>query len=90
MTGTTTQIMIDIADLVRVHLPTEDRTAAVRRARSLATAMAGFGAGAASAALPFSKWTCWCFAIPPVIALAARLVLSRDPPAVTRSEQRSP
>jgi len=67
MTGTTTQIMMDLADLLRGDMP-DTRAATVRRIRALSAAMAGFAAGAAAAALLFHWVGMWNFVLPPVVA----------------------
>ena len=79
MTGTTTQIMMDVADLLRGCAP-EARAAAVRRARRLSAAMASFAAGAASAALLFHWTGPWCFVLPPAVAVGTLLAASRERP----------
>jgi uncharacterized membrane protein YoaK (UPF0700 family) len=79
MTGTTTQIMIDIADAIRGQRA-ETRDATRARMRRMSTAVATFAAGAAAGALLFSAVGTWCFAVPPVVALfitiTAKSVLS--------------
>lgn len=66
MTGTSTQIMIDLADLAR-GLPTEARGEIQARLGRMAASVAAFALGcAASAALGV-----WCFTVPPILALAA-------------------
>lgn len=72
MTGTTTQIMIDIADTMR-GLPPEAHDAARARLRRMSVAVASFAVGAAIAALLFTKIANWCFAVPPAVALLARI-----------------
>lgn len=80
MTGTTTQIMIDIADLMHGLSP-EARDAARARLRRMSIAVASFAAGAAIAALLFTKIANWCFALPPVVALLARISAGSATPA---------
>jgi uncharacterized membrane protein YoaK (UPF0700 family) len=82
MTGTTTQIMIDLADLIGGPVP-EARPALIARLRRMAAAVAVFAAGCAAAALGFALVNVWCFIVPPVIALAA-LVLRIAAPEETR------
>jgi uncharacterized membrane protein YoaK (UPF0700 family) len=72
MTGTTTQIMIDIADAIR-GLSAESRTVTMARMRRMSIAVASFAAGAAAAALLFGSIATWCFAVPPVVALVVRI-----------------
>jgi len=73
MTGTTTQIMLDVADLIHGASPTQ---AATVRAHiiSLAKAVLAFAVGCGCGALLYTQVGTWCFVIPPVIAL---LVLVR-------------
>jgi uncharacterized membrane protein YoaK (UPF0700 family) len=71
MTGTTTQIMIDIADMIRgTQGPARD--AILARLRRMCVAVTSFAAGAAAGALLFHAIGSWCFALPPVVALLAR------------------
>ncbi len=72
MTGTTTQIMIDIADMIR-GVPGAARDAIRSRLRRMCVAVASFAAGAAAAALLFNAIGTWCFALPPVVAFLARI-----------------
>lgn len=76
MTGTTTQIMIDLADLLR-GLPSPDADAARTRLRRMSASVAVFAAGCAAAALTYLWMDVWCFAIPPVLAACA-FVLQRS------------
>jgi uncharacterized membrane protein YoaK (UPF0700 family) len=67
MTGTTTQIMIDVADLIR-GVPAEARKVIKARLSRMAGSVAAFAAGCAAAALFYAKQGVWCFAIPPILA----------------------
>jgi uncharacterized membrane protein YoaK (UPF0700 family) len=72
MTGTTTQIMIDIADMIRgVSGAAGDATRS--RLRRMCVAVASFAAGAAAGALLFHAIGSWCFALPPIVAFLARI-----------------
>jgi uncharacterized membrane protein YoaK (UPF0700 family) len=72
MTGTTTQIMIDIADMIRgTQGPARD--AILARLRRMCVAVASFAVGAAAGALLFHAIGSWCFALPPVVAFLARI-----------------
>ena len=82
MTGTTTQIMMDLADLLRTNAP-EVRAATVRRVRSLSTTMASFAAGAALAALLFHWVSTWNFMLPPVVAVWAMVGAGRAQPTTS-------
>jgi uncharacterized membrane protein YoaK (UPF0700 family) len=72
MTGTTTQIMIDIADVIR-GAPEVARDAIRSRLRRMCVAVASFAVGAAAGALLFHAIGRWCFALPPVVAFLARV-----------------
>ena len=72
MTGTTTQIMIDIADMIRrIRGPARD--AVLARSRRMCVAVASFAAGAAAGAMLFYAIGTWCFALPPIVALLTRI-----------------
>ncbi len=73
MTGTTTQIMIDLADLMRGLAP-EARAALLSRLQRMGAAVCGFALGCAGAALLFLFSGMLCFLVPPVLAFAAILV----------------
>jgi len=75
MTGTTTQMMIDIADWVRGLSP-DTQGPTLARLRRMAAAVLTFAFGAAAAAYLFSQVGSWCFVVPPMVALAARLSTS--------------
>jgi uncharacterized membrane protein YoaK (UPF0700 family) len=68
MTGTTTQIMIDIADLVR-GVSSEARAAATDRLRRMGANVVAFALGCAAAALLYAQFHTWCFIIPPLLAM---------------------
>ncbi len=73
MTGTTTQIMIDIADLLRGATP-EEKAAMKARLGRMGIAVGGFAFGCALAAALFLLVGMTCFLLPPVLALAGILV----------------
>lgn len=70
MTGTTTQIMIDVADLLR-GLPPQEAPAARARLQHMSMTVAVFATGCAAAALTYMRMGVWCFVIPPVLAFCA-------------------
>jgi uncharacterized membrane protein YoaK (UPF0700 family) len=78
MTGTTTQIMIDLADMLH-GLPVGTETATRARLGRMGVAVASFAAGAAAAALLLAKVGNWCFLVPPFIALWTRVVAQSVP-----------
>jgi len=70
MTGTTTQIMLDLADLLG-GVSNEEARAARSRLGRMSMAVACFALGCGGAALLFAAAQTWCFAIPPLVALCA-------------------
>jgi uncharacterized membrane protein YoaK (UPF0700 family) len=70
MTGTSTQIMIDIGDLM-LGGPGEARVVARARLAKMTTSVAVFAAGCGMAALAFTWFHMWSFVVPPVIGLVA-------------------
>ena len=74
MTGSTTQIMLDLADLLRGQ--TEGREVLTRRLRSMSTSVGAFALGCAAGAVLFAGLNVWCFTIPPVLA-AIGIVMER-------------
>src|SRR3984957_6507162 len=82
MTGTTTQIMIDIADMIRrIRGPARD--AILARLPRMCVAAARFAARAAAGAMLFHAIGSWCFALPPIVALLTRITAKSalTPPA---------
>jgi uncharacterized membrane protein YoaK (UPF0700 family) len=78
MTGTSTQIMIDIADLMH-PLPSEARTAAHERLAKMSASVGAFAAGCALAAIAFVLADVKAFFVPPAIAIASLVVsVKRD------------
>lgn len=73
MTGTTTQIMIDLADLMR-GVTGEARTAAKGRLGKMSASVIGFAFGCAAAAGLFLVVREWAFVVPPIIAFIGVLV----------------
>lgn len=74
MTGTTTQIVIDVADFVAG----EATTATTGRARLMMRQVAVFATGCTAAALLFDRAGAWCFLLPPISAGMALLMLPKD------------
>jgi uncharacterized membrane protein YoaK (UPF0700 family) len=72
MTGTTTQMMIDIADMIR-GVPGAAGDAMRSRLRRMCVAVASFATGAAVGAFLFHAIGSWCFVLPPGVALLARI-----------------
>ncbi|MFC0410912.1 YoaK family protein [Roseomonas elaeocarpi] len=72
MTGTTTQVMIDLADLLR-GLPTERTRETRGRLRLMLPQLAVFALGCAVAAALYAATGAWCFVLAPLVALLALL-----------------
>jgi uncharacterized membrane protein YoaK (UPF0700 family) len=69
MTGTTTQIMLDVAELFRARGPA--RAEVVVRLKRLSTAVAAFAIGCGLAALAYALWGQACFWAAPVVGFVA-------------------
>jgi uncharacterized membrane protein YoaK (UPF0700 family) len=82
MTGTTTQIMIDLADRLR-GLPAEAAITTRARMGRMAVAVAVFAFGCAAAALLFSVIGGWCFTLPPAVALLSLVNSEREGRPIT-------
>jgi uncharacterized membrane protein YoaK (UPF0700 family) len=72
MTGTTTQIMLDLADLLH-GVPPEQTQAVRARLGRMIRAVITFALGCAAAALLYAGAGTWCFVLPPLLALGAYL-----------------
>ncbi len=68
MTGNTTQVMIDLADLMR-GMPADSRNAIRARLSRMSGSLAAFALGCAAAALMYAKQGIWCFALPPIVGV---------------------
>lgn len=74
MTGSTTQLMIDLADLIQGVK--DGRPVILARMRATAASIGVFAFGCGAAAAVFVAAGVWCFAIPPVLA-AVSVTLAR-------------
>ncbi|WP_250622903.1 DUF1275 family protein [Pinirhizobacter soli] len=72
MTGTTTQIMLDLADLVH-GIRGEQSAAVTGRLARMGQAVLVFALGCALAALLYATMGVWCFALPPLLVLLVYL-----------------
>ena len=70
MTGTTTQIMIDLADILR-GVPPGASAAIHTRLLSMTASVTAFAAGCGAAAGLFALFGMRCFAVPPAVVLFA-------------------
>jgi len=75
MTGSTTQIMLDLGDMI--HGLPADRTVGVHaRLRAMTASVVLFAAGCGLAALLFAEINKWCFCVLPVLAAGALMIRS--------------
>ncbi|MCK1656113.1 YoaK family protein [Bradyrhizobium sp. 151] len=84
MTGTTTQIMIDVADMMyaRDKASTDQIKA---RVAMMSKNVIIFALGCAAAALSYAHYNVWCFLVPPVLGGFSLLVRLRES---TKKEER--
>lgn len=87
MTGTTTQVMIDVADLLK-GVQGDARTAATGRLHKMLPVLACFTLGCVLAALCYVALGMWCFVLPPVVALASTCWAPEHTPSATPSPAR--
>lgn len=73
LTGPMTQLMIDVADLVR-EMPPAERVAARSRVARTAATVASFAAGCGIGAILLRQVGAWCFIAPPVLAFIAAMM----------------
>lgn len=78
MTGTSTQIMIDIADLLTGHLSADDRIVTLARARRLGMAVGVFAIGCLAAAGAYIVIGMGAFLLPPLVALVTALSVKTE------------
>jgi uncharacterized membrane protein YoaK (UPF0700 family) len=78
MTGTTTQIMIDLADMLQTPRP-EAAGRKGTRLLGMSTNIAIFAAGCAAAALLYARVGVWCFVAPPLFGIVALLMPAAGP-----------
>ena len=76
MTGTTTQIMLDIAD--RIY-PRPGVEAPPARLMQMSINVVVFAIGCGAAALLYARFGVWCFIVPPVVALASLIIRLTEP-----------
>lgn len=90
MTGSTTQIVLDVADLLH-GLPADRAGAARARIGKLAASVLAFAAGCAAAAILYVTVHRWCFVVPSILALAGVLLHARTADGfANRSRQARP
>jgi uncharacterized membrane protein YoaK (UPF0700 family) len=77
MTGTTTQIMIDLADLIYSRTAPDGQTRA--RTMKMSGNVIVFALGCGAAALLYARYGVWCFAVPPLLAAVSLLSRLAEP-----------
>lgn len=75
MTGTTTQLMLDVADLAAGKLTPDARAGVLQRVRAMAIAVVSFALGCAIAAMTFIRFEMKVFLLPPLVAAVSLLVV---------------
>ena len=85
MTGNTTQVVIDVVDLLRGVRDAADAATTRGRLARMSASIACFAGGCAAAAFLLYFAGMWCFAAPPLIALGAVLVRAESPELAGRS-----
>ena len=80
MTGTSTQIMLDVADLIH-GLPPDKAPEIKARLAPLVAAVLAFALGCGMAAACFIYGGMWCFALPPLVALCTLAMAAGEVPA---------
>ena len=72
MTGTTTQIMIDLADRIYGRVEESDQSAS--RLVRMSTNVLVFAAGCGAAALLYARFGIWCFVLPPIVGFLSIII----------------
>ena len=78
MTGTTTQIMIDLAGMI-TGVPEEERSMARARLKRMVASLAAFALGCAAAALLVLHVGAWCLAAAPLVVAVAIAGIKSSP-----------
>lgn len=76
MTGTTTQLMIDVADLIR-GIPVDKKDAVHARMVRMTAAVLAFASGCGAAALLYARVGVFCLLVPPLLG-ASTLMLGME------------
>lgn len=72
MTGTTTQIMLDLAD--KIYPRAGEQGPSDSRLVRMSTNLLVFAIGCGAAALLYSRLSVWCFVVPPVVGILSLVV----------------
>ncbi|SHN82791.1 YoaK family protein [Bradyrhizobium erythrophlei] len=76
MTGTTTQVMLDIADVI---YPREGAQVQTARLAQMATNVVVFAIGCGAAALLYARFSVWCFVVPPLVGALSLIIRLTEP-----------
>ena len=76
MTGTTTQIMLDLADLI---LPGGESRQSSARLTKMSVNVLVFAGGCGAAALLFMRFGVWCFVVPPILGALSLIARVAEP-----------
>jgi uncharacterized membrane protein YoaK (UPF0700 family) len=85
MTGTTTQIMLDLADLLHGLHP-EKAPAARTRLKGMTVSVVLFAAGCGLAALLYAQINKWCFCLLPVLGVMTLMMRTEIAEVVARNQ----
>jgi uncharacterized membrane protein YoaK (UPF0700 family) len=77
MTGTTTQIMLDVAD--RIY-PRQGAETPPARLMQMAINVVVFAVGCGTAALLYARFGVWCFVVPPAVGLLSLIIRLTESP----------
>jgi uncharacterized membrane protein YoaK (UPF0700 family) len=80
MTGTSTQLMLDLADLAAGALAPTERALVVPRIRAMIVAVVSFALGCVAAAGLFMRFEMKVFLLPPLVAALSLLAVVKEQP----------
>lgn len=78
MTGTTTQIMIDLADWTHTNTQPEEKKMVQKRLMNNLSSMLAFASGCAIGAIGVAFISVWCFLFPPLFSLIAAFLAQKE------------
>jgi uncharacterized membrane protein YoaK (UPF0700 family) len=81
MTGTTTQVMIDLAD--RFYKRAGESGQSPSRLVRMSTNIVVFASGCGIAALLYARFSVWCFVLPPIVAMLSLIIRLLEPAKTT-------
>ena len=81
MTGTTTQVMIDLAD--KFYKRAGESGQSPSRLVRMSTNIVVFASGCGIAALLYARFSVWCFVLPPIVAVLSLVIRLLEPAKTT-------